>query len=1049
MKISLSPKKGRLFTLFFLLLLTFFVTSLSANAQTGGNTWTEKVTCTRFYDQYSEILYANNNQAINGSCTRNYVYRVYQGDKVEVKIEFNPANAPANVNQSYDGYLTNNGGFSAIFSGYQPGQGNPAPQITLNTLGNNLVKIRFFNTLTNQYEDEIFLEFEVIPKVDVWVEAPEICPADFINSGQDYHFNIKTSVNLNNIMRSAALAPMGAIPSGGCNWTERIDVGIESALNGLVHGVSHLYGSTFNPSTATDPVDHYINYSDMVGILTPSQMGIPINLDIHFTDGIRDFHIQAPIPVKSDVTNTADPANNIPAASYHFYDYTVQGNEVWTPANNPSKQLYGTGGTNSTLRIQHKLNIPVGTTLRVQNMNVEFGPMATTVLNTEPGKGEYGGYLKLDNATFTAFHPCGSNDSVWEGIIVMGDNTKNQEVQNSTTGQRWQGTLEMINNSTLSYAHEAVMACDVNDVNHKSGGVVIATNSTFYNNCRSVALNNYKWQIGTGVSAIILPYRANFSNCDFKVDRAIKYNFRGFITGWQVRGAWVQGCRFKNISGVATPYNYGLYGTDFGLVVDKLGSIPCEFYNMKQAVRIDNVSGTSTVNIKSAKFYNNDTSIIMTDITAPVIKANEVNVPKGNAFIQKVGMLFQGGKSYVVNDNILQSTAAYRNTGVLVTSGGSAANEIKRNTYSNLTTGNLSNFINRGFVAGQPFGLQFLCNSHTANTYDMAARGNSAATNGMRASQGAATIPAADAFNGGASHLYDIYNPSNEVGAVNYFYSSSAGPSHNPSLNYGSVSKTTVGPQENCADAPKPSGPIGNGGSQFVAQQLNYYMTDETGMQHRDSLYYWVHQMQEPAGALINVDLLLEDGDINTANSVYNGIVGTYGLTGVEAAEYSNYGRSLMNIRIAQIQNGKSLIELDGSQVTSLANIAANAQLWAKFRAQSWLTLYDGRTFANTLLFPEDAAGSGRQLGTEEQQSAANLFPNPVKDQLQVSYSNSSEDGSTLQITDLTGRLLISKQLAGKGGLETIDVRTLVPGIYLYRILDDKTVMTNGKIVKE
>lgn len=1032
-----------------ILLVFFHVLPASANQ----NQWTESVTCTRYYDMHSEVLYGNNNPTYpnNSPCIRTYVFRVYQGDKVELKIDYNPANASANVNTYFSGTQNVPGVPGSTYdftgtSGYAPGLGDPAPVVQFNTLGKNIVTFTYFNTLVNMYVQELILEFEVIPKLDVWVEAPEICPQDFLNAGQDYHFNIKTSpVSLNTFMRSTPVVPMGDNPSGGCYHAERIDVGIESALGSMVQGVSHLYGSTFNAATAPDPVDHYIPYSILSSSLSPSQVGNVINLDIHFTDGIRDFIIPAPIVIKSDNTVAADPSNNIPAASYHFYDYTVQGDEVWTPTSNPLAQLYGTGGTASTVRIQHELTIPAGATLRVQDMNVEFGPMARTVIKTMPGRGTYGGLVHLEQSTFTAFHPCGNDDSLWEGFTVMGDNGQNQEVQNNSTGQRWQGTLELVN-STISYAHEAIMATDVNDVNHKSGGVVQADNSNFYNNCRSASFTNYHFQTGTGSSAIALPYRARFSNCDFSVDRALKYNFRGFISGWQVRGVWIYGSRFKNVSGVNTPYNYGIDGADFGFVVDKLGNVPSEFHNMKNAIHSDNVNGTAAVTVKNARFYNNDIAINLNAVNAPVINSNEINVPVGDPQQQKIGVLLQGCAGFTVHDNVLQSTDAYRNTGVLVVNGGSASNEIKRNMFSNLSSGNLSNYINRTTVFGIPFGLQYFCNTHNNNVYDMAARGSNPATDGICAQQGSLQVPAEDVFNGGPLHQYEIYNPEAEVGALNYNASS---PAAVPTHNLGNVTTAIGSGVNDCKDPEKPTGPGGNGSSQFAQQRIGQLM-GYSELTSSDSLYYWLHEWQNPYSALMNVDLLLEDGNTEDASRLYNSITGSYEMRGTEADEFNEYGRTFMDIRIAHIRTRKGMTDLSADDIASLENVAAHASMWAKYRAQNWLSLYDGRSFTNQLLFPEDGpAGKNAMTRKSPETTTCKLYPNPAQGMLHVDHVNGNGAVCTLQLMEMNGRVLLSKELPGQEGTTDIDVRQLAPGIYMYQLMDNGQVKQTGKIVRE
>jgi aminopeptidase N len=73
---------------------------------------------------------------------------------------------------------------------------------------------------------------------------------------------------------------------------------------------------------------------------------------------------------------------------------------------------------------------------------------------------------------------------------------------------------------------------------------------------------------------------------------------------------------------------------------------------------------------------------------------------------------------------------------------------------------------------------------------------------------------------------------------------------------------------------------------------------------------------------------------------------------------------------------------------------------------------------------------------------AQSVYPNPVHDFLTISGSN----GGILQITDVTGKLLLQQQLTQNTA--QADMRTLAPGLYLYRILKDGLLSSQGKIVK-
>jgi hypothetical protein len=123
---------------------------------------------------------------------------------------------------------------------------------------------------------------------------------------------------------------------------------------------------------------------------------------------------------------------------------------------------------------------------------------------------------------------------------------------------------------------------------------------------------------------------------------------------------------------------------------------------------------------------------------------------------------------------------------------------------------------------------------------------------------------------------------------------------------------------------------------------------------------------------------------------------------------------------------------------------------WAKVRAQNWLTLYDGRTFTYEVLWPETEQPQFRKANSSVV-DVTTIYPNPVQEQLTVSYSNKTDNGSLslLQITDVTGRKILEENLEGASGHKLIDVRKLQPGVYLYKIMENGAISLQGKFVKQ
>src|SRR5665213_1437506 len=111
--------------------------------------------------------------------------------------------------------------------------------------------------------------------------------------------------------------------------------------------------------------------------------------------------------------------------------------------------------------------------------------------------------------------------------------------------------------------------------------------------------------------------------------------------------------------------------------------------------------------------------------------------------------------------------------------------------------------------------------------------------------------------------------------------------------------------------------------------------------------------------------------------------------------------------------------------------------MWAHARAEGWLYAFEGDAFTDSLLYPDPPdTGAGRQSTHGKQPitlaSPNHVFPNPVTDMLQVIYTAQSTDNITIQIEDISGRILITQAL--QSGIQSaVDMGKLAPGMYLYR----------------
>jgi Secretion system C-terminal sorting domain/NHL repeat len=78
-----------------------------------------------------------------------------------------------------------------------------------------------------------------------------------------------------------------------------------------------------------------------------------------------------------------------------------------------------------------------------------------------------------------------------------------------------------------------------------------------------------------------------------------------------------------------------------------------------------------------------------------------------------------------------------------------------------------------------------------------------------------------------------------------------------------------------------------------------------------------------------------------------------------------------------------------------------------------------------------------------------NIYPNPTKNELTIEYNLPAKEDATIQITDITGRLVITKNLSSNHQKEIIGIGGLSPGVYLYRVVQGGNTIAAGRVVKE
>ena len=359
--------------------------------------------------------------------------------------------------------------------------------------------------------------------------------------------------------------------------------------------------------------------------------------------------------------------------------YLVTTSAVWTPANNPINP------GSSVIIIGFNFAVASGVTLTIQDMTFKFLHNASAVVNRGITTSSKGGYLILDNTTFT------SNDCdtcLWFGVGTQGYPDENQGPFNNTP----QGKIKLINNSLIEDASSGVGV--------QGGGIIQAFSSTFKNNARDVTFGPYTKQ--SNISTLV--------NCTFICDQPIKLLECGgapiggtinHIYLYRVNGVLITGNTFINA------YNFDKDSRSTGIF-----SISASyrvqgntFDDLTKGIFAISTAGASRI-IARFNTFNVQQGIVTNGTTFDHIADNTFNVPTVTNFLT-FGILMINSSGFVIKDNQFTGISLDFQRGVIVDNSNGGGGSIKFNTFDDLAVGTQTQLDN-------PL-LEISCNSYTNN----------------------------------------------------------------------------------------------------------------------------------------------------------------------------------------------------------------------------------------------------------------------------------------------------------------------------------------------
>jgi len=192
----------------------------------------------------------------------------------------------------------------------------------------------------------------------------------------------------------------------------------------------------------------------------------------------------------------------------------------------------------------------------------------------------------------------------------------------------------------------------------------------------------------------------------------------------------------------------------------------------------------------------------------------------------------------------------------------------------------------------------------------------------------------------------------------------------------------------------------------------------------------------------------LIQGDGNLGQSVLNEIPQQFELSDIETAEHQQLA-SYYNILLDLVSDGKSILELNSSQIDGLMAMEASQQGMASVYARNILLALNEIDYEEPIILPDMLKSSEAVTDYEELLGKATeapgfikIQPNPAKDYIILKYDLEKEADAVIDINGLSGKLMHTESLRNKNDEIVIDIRDWKPGIYI------TTLKIDGEMVE-
>lgn len=139
---------------------------------------------------------------------------------------------------------------------------------------------------------------------------------------------------------------------------------------------------------------------------------------------------------------------------------------------------------------------------------------------------------------------------------------------------------------------------------------------------------------------------------------------------------------------------------------------------------------------------------------------------------------------------------------------------------------------------------------------------------------------------------------------------------------------------------------------------------------------------------------------------------------------------------------------LQRNQLNNLAAQCAETGGPAVHQARAWIDHINGTCTIWTDNCPTQPASNQRMPAREiKTVGTAKLFPNPATQQVTLNWNLTNEKPALLTVYNVQGEIVISQSLNTQTGSQIVDLNTLAPGVYLWKVVQGDAIIESDKLI--